>query len=272
MAALNKVFNNLIYTLSDPFTHEVRYVGYSTQGLKRPKAHLVPSNWKHNSYKSNWIKSVVSLGKLPYISVISQWEVISFEELENAEKYWISYFRDNGSPLTNLTDGGGGMFGYKRSSETLLKLSIASRGNKNNLGRKRSLETKEKIALSLTGRKQSPETIKKAADSRRGKKKGPMPQHVKDKISSTKMGKKHTPEIVAKISAANKGRKHTPESILNMSLAKMGNKNGCMAGKPPRKTASDVGKSRRPNYRPTEETKLKISESLKNSWAKRKDR
>jgi hypothetical protein len=53
---------------------------------------------------------------------------------------------------------------------------------------------------------------------------GPRPQYVKDKISNSKKGKKHSEETKQKIKDKHKrcwlGKKHTEESILKMKFSK----------------------------------------------------
>ncbi len=83
-------------------------------------------------------------------------------EASNLEKDLIKkygrYDLNEGS-LTNLTDGGDGIFNCKRSEETKKKLSIQKIGNKNpQFGKKQSEETKEKRRNSILGQKRSEET------------------------------------------------------------------------------------------------------------------
>jgi hypothetical protein len=56
-------------------------------------------------------------------------EVIPPGDDENTrERYWISYYRENGGRLTNATDGGDGASGVQWSREARLKLSESIRG------------------------------------------------------------------------------------------------------------------------------------------------
>jgi len=64
-----------------------------------------------------------------------------------------SYGRLSDWPLTNLTDGGEGCPGYKKSAETRAKIGNANRG------RTRSLETRAR--MSAAARARSPETLAK---------------------------------------------------------------------------------------------------------------
>jgi predicted GIY-YIG superfamily endonuclease len=52
-----------IYTLSDPITNEIRYIGYSKDPKKRYANHLCISKLK--SKKNSWIKSLKNKGLKP---------------------------------------------------------------------------------------------------------------------------------------------------------------------------------------------------------------
>lgn len=93
-----------IYALIDPITLEIRYIGKTIRSLyDRFYQHF--SNLKENTYKCNWIKSLRKRGLRPIIELI---EEVEFEEWENMEKFYISYFRYIGCDLTNHAEGGSG--------------------------------------------------------------------------------------------------------------------------------------------------------------------
>jgi hypothetical protein len=58
-----------IYTLTDPRTNEIRYVGKANDVSQRYKAHLNRAR-KHQIHKSNWIKQLKKEGLKPIIDVI----------------------------------------------------------------------------------------------------------------------------------------------------------------------------------------------------------
>ena len=84
----------LIYALIDPFTKQVRYIGKSTSGLKRPKVHFCPSMLepygknKNLTKKQSWVKSIINKGKKPLIKVLQYFTCE--EQLDSAEIYYIS--------------------------------------------------------------------------------------------------------------------------------------------------------------------------------------
>lgn len=110
---INK-YRNLVYFLQDPISMEIRYIGLSTIGVKRMRQHSQPAFLqKDKTYKANWIRTLISKGLKPLSKVIQTFDHSSREELQEAEKYWISYYKSIGCPLTNLTSGGDGAIGYK---------------------------------------------------------------------------------------------------------------------------------------------------------------
>jgi hypothetical protein len=112
-----------IYTLSDPRTDAVRYVGMTVYPLaKRLGGHL---KYKGKDHKSTWIRSLRSAGITPVITEIA---VVSIEARVEAEQRWIAYYRAHGADLTNSTKGGVGCLGYKHTDEAKAKMSKAHKG------------------------------------------------------------------------------------------------------------------------------------------------
>lgn len=111
--------NCLVYALVDPRTLLVRYVGKSSEGLKRPRSH---KSSKRRSYCMNWVRSLQAAG-LEYSIVVL--EECTPETLSSSERWWIAYGRACSWPLTNLTDGGEGAAGLVRTPEHRAKLGLA---------------------------------------------------------------------------------------------------------------------------------------------------
>lgn len=87
------------------------------------------------------------------------------------------------------------------SSETLLKMSKASKGNKNNTGRKFSTEHRQKMSNARKGFKPSAASVEKSAAGHRGIK---YSSEIRQKLSDSHKGSKHTEETKRKIGYAIK--------------------------------------------------------------------
>lgn len=118
--------NVSIYTLSDPRTGEVRYVGKTTQSLRcRLSSHLCRkrnTTQSHKNKNESWIESLRRLGLTPKIELLSQ---VPQEQWEAEEKFYISYLRYIGVRLNNHSEGGDkSNLGsrWRRSRETQKKL------------------------------------------------------------------------------------------------------------------------------------------------------
>ena len=97
-----------IYALCQP-DGVIRYIGKTIRPLAaRFRAHLQRARGGEISHLFNWIRSVLSTGHLPTISLIGEVEGNGSSE----EIAWIKYFRDEGIDLVNSTDGGEGTLGY----------------------------------------------------------------------------------------------------------------------------------------------------------------
>ncbi|RZK27760.1 MAG: GIY-YIG nuclease family protein [Hymenobacter sp.] len=93
-----------IYTLADPHTGEVRYVGKDNDLKLRLKAHCNPAR-KRQSHKKAWVQSLLKQGQKPRIEVLEQ---VPMTEWPYWEEYWIRQLRAWGMRLTNHTLGGDG--------------------------------------------------------------------------------------------------------------------------------------------------------------------
>ena len=129
-----------IYTLSDPVSGRVRYVGITRLKLaKRLNKHVSFARQGKQFHTSNWIRSLLKQGLRPII--------IEIEATSDPwrEKYWIEYYRSRGEDLTNASDGCEGQLNSCRSLETRAKISVAGTQRYHNLsgrqfGRLRVLE------------------------------------------------------------------------------------------------------------------------------------
>lgn len=127
--------NSTIYSLEDPITNEVRYIGYTKKSLKqRLTQHLnnvreAEKGKRKWNYRLSWIKS---LKAKPIIKEIEQ---VNACDVKHFEIFWISQFKTWGFNLVNLTNGGDGgdtysMQSKKKKTEISLKISKALKGKK----------------------------------------------------------------------------------------------------------------------------------------------
>lgn len=94
-----------IYTLSDPITKEVRYVGKTRNLAQRRHNHLNSCRDK-NTHKRNWINSLRKVGCLPVMQVLDE---VPESEWQFWERYWIGQLKIWNTRLINHTAGGDGL-------------------------------------------------------------------------------------------------------------------------------------------------------------------
>ena len=117
---MNKTIKMIkIYTLKDPITNEVRYVGktYRDENV-RLREHIYDSKRK-KGYKENWIKKIISEGNKPIIEVI---DIVPEEEWQQWEIFYISKFnlkQDKG--LVNIELGGNGSGRVHETTKKILQ-------------------------------------------------------------------------------------------------------------------------------------------------------
>lgn len=145
-----------IYSLSEPETGQVRYIGKSLDYSKRFREHLSESN-KKKGHKNNWIKSLLKKNLKPTLEIVDE---VCENEWQYWEQYWISQFKAWGFNLTNSTEGGESgpalfgdknpSFGKKRPGETILKIQNTflnkSESEKQNLKKSISIKNSKPIA------------------------------------------------------------------------------------------------------------------------------
>ncbi len=140
---------NLIADIIDPLTNEMRYVGKTRCGLSEPRGYVLASRKMNEMGRDGrrhvhrWICSLLRNGLEPKIEII---QFCKEDELNDLEISWISFFRELGCRLTNMTDGGDGGRRTKSLDERM-KISRA------HAGRKHSKIHRERHAESLRGKK-----------------------------------------------------------------------------------------------------------------------
>jgi hypothetical protein len=220
-----------IYTLAEPLTDEVRYVGKTTNPLKRLARH----NRRDGRCRhcSNWIGELHRRGLKPKMEDLEVFPDSDDNDWQESEAFWISYLRFLGCRLTNLESGGRG--GKSPCAETRAKISAAGLGRKMSpefcanmsaarLGKKATPEHIAKMRAANLGKKATPETCAKLSAAKLGKNLGKkLSPETRAKISAAKLGKKLSPEHRAKLSAAQLGRRMPPEAIAKSVAAQRAN-------------------------------------------------
>lgn len=118
----------LIYAIIDPETQSIVYVGRSSSGSRRPKSHFYDSSFKRRSPLISWIKHKIALGHIPIITILETTN--SPNKLNTLERYYIQESLQEEGNLKNLTLGGEGVLGYRRSEESKKKMSERYKGQK----------------------------------------------------------------------------------------------------------------------------------------------
>jgi DNA-binding XRE family transcriptional regulator len=88
----------LIYGLKCPINKHYRYIGKSSNGLSRPKSHLVLS---HNQSVRLWVEELREQGFCPLIDVLEECNEM---DLLEREKHWINYYHNEVYPLMNIIE------------------------------------------------------------------------------------------------------------------------------------------------------------------------
>jgi hypothetical protein len=167
----NYISISYIYTLSDPISLQVKYIGKSDMPLVRYQEHLKKCKYS-TTIKNNWIKKLLGGGQKPLLEIL---DVVLTSEWSFWEKFWISQFRGWGFKLYNMTDGGdGGNFGFESnlkissklknrvfSSETIKLMSESAKKRKlTETGRKNLSQKRMGSKNPMFGKKQSLYCIK----------------------------------------------------------------------------------------------------------------
>lgn len=120
-----------IYTLSDG--SNIRYIGKTNNTKDRKRRHLSKYYLKKNTYKNNWIKSVIKEANNIQIEILDE---VPLDEWTYWEQYWIEQFIQWGFNLTNGTIGGEGII---LTPEIIKKRNESNRKSKKSLNHKKNL-------------------------------------------------------------------------------------------------------------------------------------
>lgn len=209
--------------------NSVFYIGKGTRRRAWSKEY-------HNNYWNNIV------AKYPdyKIEILARWE--TEKEAFDHEVFLIETFRNMGIKLTNVTNGGTGVVGYKHTKESIQKRLDAMQGYVV------SEETKAKMRESSLGEKNHFFGKNHSEDSKKK-----ISEAKKANPSKPWLGKPRSEETKKKIAESLFGkprRKHTEEAKRKISLAKTGKKGPSLS----------------------EETRKKLSESIKASWVLRRQK
>ena len=92
-----------IYTLSDPNTNKIMYVGKTRNIPKRYSDHINEAKKSNLTKKQQWINSLLNNGLKPKIEIL---DTCSEDESEIFESFYISLIKSWGFDLTNIFTSG----------------------------------------------------------------------------------------------------------------------------------------------------------------------
>lgn len=158
--------NVFIYTLADPISGEIRYVGKTIDLGMRLQAHMDDRN---RTYKTGWIKSLKKKSMKPVMEVLEVVENSNDEDWQEVERFYVDYLRFLGFRLCN--EESGGESGKRLSVATKERLKAVHKARfegpdadanrdkmANNRGKKLSDEWRAKISAAIKGRKIGPKS------------------------------------------------------------------------------------------------------------------
>jgi len=134
---MEKIVKSYIYSLIDPITEEIRYIGKTVNPSRRLYVHI-KSGYKKGSHKECWIYGLLEKNLKPKMNIIE--ECLDDSWIER-EKYYIRTLPN----LTNHTEGGDSPSGHKMSEETRKKMSESRKGSNNAFFGKTHSEESRKV-------------------------------------------------------------------------------------------------------------------------------
>ena len=93
---------SVIYALVHPVTNEVRYIGKTVNPRKRYHHHAQDNTSRHRAV-CRWWDQLEAEGMRPVMCIIAS---VVGEDWESVERALIAQYREDGSQLLNMTDGG----------------------------------------------------------------------------------------------------------------------------------------------------------------------
>ncbi len=191
-----------IYGLSDPVTHEIRYIGATRNTLvQRLCNHMVDANRDpvRTSDRAIWIRS---LATRPNIFVL---EEAPLEELDAIEAQYIETYLALGVRLTNSRAGG--RTGWTHSETTRRKMSESSIGKNNVPYSPERLERHRETMRRPEVRQRASEAQKRRTDW------SPLTEEHKQKISAAQKGRLFSEEHKNKLRESRQARRKREMSV-----------------------------------------------------------
>ena len=113
-----------IYTLKDPNTNEIKYIG-KTKNLKNRLQRHHQNNYLQHwwTHKNIWLNKLIKNNQK---AIIEELDIGDENNINSLEIYWIAQFKQWGFNLTNITEGGDGSnwTNKKHSEETKIKCKM----------------------------------------------------------------------------------------------------------------------------------------------------
>lgn len=110
-----------VYGLTCPDTGICRYVGISSNVKRRYVQHCLRASNKNNNRRENWLRGLIDSKKKPGIIIIAE----PTKDYNDAEIYWITYYREkHPDHNVNTSDGGDDM---RYANEALVKMGRPKR-------------------------------------------------------------------------------------------------------------------------------------------------
>lgn len=222
----------IIYLVTN-LVNQMKYVGQTTQTLKKRKAAHLNLSYRGSTYYFH--RSIKKYGKQNF-----SWEIIykasSFEELNEKEMEYIKKYNTFSKFGYNLTEGGRGTTGWKHSDDTkekIRKFAISSNACKNLIDYNQNEENKKRLSDELKG---------KTYEMRFGDEKAKQMIKDKQRLYNDKYGLQKSSEIRKKISKNSKSRLQ----VVRTKMSKSHKKNLDINGK--RIDITDQGREKMKNH------------------------
>ena len=93
------------YTLIDPFTGKIRYIGQTVDPGNRFRNHIYEAKKNNKTHKERWIMQLIRKNSKPIMSIVTE-EDMTKDEANTFETEMIQFYKDEGHDLLNVEDRG----------------------------------------------------------------------------------------------------------------------------------------------------------------------